>query len=259
MEIKVFSISNNSLYDKTSEYGLTKTKGWWNAISVNDIDEDGDMDIIAGNLGHNIKYKASEEEPFKLFVDDFDQNGTNDVYLGYYEGGKCYPVRGRQCSSQQMPFVKSKFKTYEEFGLATIDKVLEGHISDETVVQEAHTFSNTIFINEGNGKFESVPFPNAAQISPVYGIAVDDFDKDGKKDIFIAGNMYNREVETTRSDAGKGALISFDANGEIVVKRSMVTGVSADKDVRDVALVKTSENSLLLIANNNDALQVYTY
>ena len=97
MPISVFEISDKKLIDKTEQYQLADTKGWWNTFEITDIDGDGDNDIIAGNLGHNIKYKASVQEPFKLYVDDFDQNGTNDVYLGFYENGQCFPVRGRQC------------------------------------------------------------------------------------------------------------------------------------------------------------------
>ena len=258
MAIRIFDIQNN-LTEITDQSGLSNTKGWWNAIALEDVDGDGDKDIIGGNLGHNIKYKASMDEPFKLFVDDFDDNGTNDVYLGFYENGQCFPVRGRQCSSEQMPFIKKKFETYKDFGLATIDKVLEDHISETTTVQEVQTFSNTIFINDGQGQFTSLILPNEAQISPVYGIAVDDFDKDGKTDIFLAGNMYQREVETTRSDAGKGCLITMQRDGGFDIKRTLETGISADRDVRDIALLNTGSKKLLVIANNDDALQVYQY
>ncbi|MGA0233423.1 MAG: RNA-binding protein, partial [Saprospiraceae bacterium] len=180
------------------------------------------------------------------------------VYLGYYEGDKCFPVRGRQCSSEQMPFVKKKFKNYNEFGTATVLDVLDGRISESTVVQEAQIFANTVFINNG-GIFSAQALPNEAQIAPVYGIAVDDFDGDGKSEAFLAGNMYNREVETTRSDAGKGCLISFDSEGSIKVDRTLATGVSADKDVRDVLSLKSDDYSLLVIANNNDPVQFYRY
>lgn len=259
MNIHVIEIKDGAFYDKTAEYGLDKSKGWWNDIAIADIDGDGDSDIIAGNLGHNIKYKASPEAPFKLYVDDFDNNGTNDVYLGYYENGKCYPVRGRQCSSEQMPFIKKKFESYEEFGLATIDKVLEEKISDETAIQEAYTFSNSVFINDGQGRFSQVVLPSEAQISPVNSIVIDDFDKNGKPEIFVAGNMYEREVETTRSDAGTGALISFIDSASIDVKRTLATGIKADLDVRDATVIQAGNSKYLFVANNDDRLQVWKY
>jgi len=258
MPVRVYRYSSDGLKDISSEMGFDNTKGWWNVLATADIDHDGDLDILGGNLGLNIKYKASPDKPFKLYVDDFDGNGSNDVYLGYYEGDKCFPVRGRQCSSEQMPFVKKKFKNYNEFGTATVLDVLDGRISESTVVQEAQIFANTVFINNG-GIFSAQALPNEAQIAPVYGIAVDDFDGDGKSEAFLAGNMYNREVETTRSDAGKGCLISFDSEGSIKVDRTLATGVSADKDVRDVLSLKSDDYSLLVIANNNDPVQFYRY
>ena len=257
MAVRIFNLGQK-LTEVTNQYGLEKTKGWWNTIEIADIDKDGDNDIIAGNLGHNIKYKASPSEPFKVYVDDFDKNGTNDVYLGYYENGQCFPVRGRQCSSEQLPFVSEKFPSYKDFGMATIDKVLEDHVSPSTTVQEAHTFSSTLYLNE-NGNFKSVVLPNEVQISPVYGIAIDDYDNNGQTDIFLAGNMYQREVETTRSDAGKGCMLTYNADGSIIVKRTTETGISADKDVRSVETLKGSSSNLLVIANNNDAVQVYQY
>lgn len=256
--ITVFEVSEKGLVNRSDEYGLSNTKGWWNTIAIDDLDGDGDSDLVVGNLGLNLKYKASVDKPFKLYVDDFDKNGTNDVYLGFYEGESCFPVRGRQCSSEQMPFVKKKFKNYNEFGTATITDVLEGRISEQTVIQEVHTFANSVFIND-SGRFRQVELPNEAQISPVYGIAIDDFDKDGRKDIFLAGNMYNREVETTRSDAGKGCLVRMDASGSFTVDRTTKTGVSADKDVRDLAVLNSGSSKLLVIANNNDPIQLYSY
>ncbi len=258
MPVLVMSYNKEGLNDVTEQMNLPKLNGWWNTIEIADVDGDGDQDIIAGNLGYNIKYKATDTEPFKMYVDDFDNNGTNDVYLGYYENGQCYPVRGKQCSSQQMPFVSEKFETYNDFGLATIDKVLEDHISDKTQVLSVQTFANSVFKNTGSG-FEHVVLPNQAQISPVYGIAVDDFDNDGKIDMFLAGNMYQREVETTRSDGGKGTMLTMDKEGGISVKKSYQTGISADKDVRSVAVLKGQQKNLLVIANNDAALQVYEY
>jgi len=258
MPILVLSYGKDGLRDVTSDFGLAKRSGWWNSIEIADVDGDGDQDIVGGNLGHNIKYKASELEPFTLYVDDFDDNGTNDVYLGYYQDGVCYPVRGRQCSSQQMPFISEKFESYSDFGLASIDKILDDKVSSSTNILKADLFASTVFINEG-GRFSTKELPSEVQISPVYGIAVDDFDKDGKVDIFLAGNMYNREVETVRSDAGKGCMVTIDINGKFKVISTTKTGISADKDVRAIELIRGSGTNLMAIANNNAPMQFYSY
>jgi hypothetical protein len=258
MPVSVFKYENGELVNQTSQFGLDKTNGWWNVITVNDIDNDGDNDLIAGNLGLNIKYKASQDEPFKLYVDDFDNNGTNDVYLGYYQDGKCFPVRGRQCSSQQMPFISEKFETYNDFGTATVEQILEGKIQETSAQEVVYTFENMVFENNGSGRFNRLPLPNEAQLAPVHGIVVDDFDKDGIKDFFMAGNYYGREVETTRSDAGTGCLISMDAEKNFKVRRSAQTGVLANQDVRNVLWLSSKNGKKhLAVINNNRAVDFY--
>ena len=237
---------------------LANTRGLWNRIAVDDIDGDGDQDIVAGNMGTNMRYDASPETPFKLYVDDFDGNGTHDVYLGYYgKDGQCYPVRGRQCSSQQMPFVKEKFESYEVFASATIDEVLAGRLDDDSHQQYAEMFESGIFVNDGSGQFTFKAFGNAAQVAPVFGIAIEDFNNDGKKDIFVAGNYFNREVETTRSDAGIGCLMLATENGDFKEVHPSKSGIVANKDARDVLLLRSPGVTRVAIINNNDAMQFY--
>ena len=258
MPVSVFEFIDGKLLNKTAQYGLDGTNGWWNSIAVDDIDGDGDQDIVGGNLGLNIKYKASPDAPFKLYVDDFDKNGTNDVYLGYYEDGKCYPVRGRQCSSQQMPFVSEKFASYNDFGTATIEQVLEGKMAETSSQEAVNYFQTMLFENNGSGKFNITPFPNEAQLAPTHGIIIEDFNADGRKEIFLAGNYYGREVETTRSDAGTGCLIEWNKDNSFNIMRSMETGVLANKDVRDILLLKsTGSKKYLIVINNNGPVDIY--
>ena len=257
MPIKIFDFEDG-WKESTESAQLGKSDGWWNHMELVDMDGDGDLDILAGNLGKNIKFKASEDQPFKLFVDDFDGNGSNDVYLGYYASdGNLYPVRGRQCSSEQMPFVKSEFATYEDFGSATITEVLDNKMGDNTVKEEVYTFATSYFRNNGSGKFDAIELPNIAQISPTFGFAVMDINKDGKKDFFAAGNYYNREVETTRSDAGTGyAAIQKDDNTFEILPVSE-TGINAYKDVRVVKEMQAGNRKIVAIFNNGDAAEFY--
>lgn len=244
--------------EATENAQLEKTNGWWNKMKIEDMDGDGDMDILAGNLGLNLKFKASEENPFRLYVDDFDQNGSNDVYLGYHaKDGKYYPVRGRQCSSEQMPFVKKEFKTYNEFGLATIEDVLKDKVDGNTVKSEVFTFQSTYFENNGEGKFNAHPFSTKAQIAPIQGFAVVDLNKDGKKDFVAAGNYYNREVETTRSDAGTGVVAMSQGENQWDYKNMQESGFNAFQDVREVHTLKSGNETVIAVFNNNSAAEFY--
>ncbi len=257
MPISFFENNKNEFKSVTEDYGLQNTTGWWNCISAADLDGDGDQDLLGGNLGLNIKYKASPKEPFKVYIKDFDENGSNDVYLGYYDqDGVCYPVRGRECSSQQLPFVKSEFVNYESFSKATLEEVLGDRIKG-AVSHQAQLFESVRLMND-NGVYKISPLPMEAQIAPVNGFVVRDWNGDGHQDILLAGNFYHREIETTRSDAGTGQIL---LGSEAMDYRPMPlpeTGLLANRDARAIALLNAaSEKPMLIIANNGSAVQVF--
>jgi hypothetical protein len=257
MPLSVFQNNGDGLRNATADFGLENSQGWWNNIHVADMDNDGDLDLVAGNLGTNIKYKASEKEPFKLYAKDFDQNGSNDVYLGYYDSdGVCYPVRGRECSSQQMPFVKKEFGTYNDFATADIESVL-GNRKDGATLKEATIFESSYFENT-NGKYIVRKLPNQAQLSSVHGIESVDLNNDGHLDLVLAGNYHQREIETTRSDAGIGTVLLGDGKGGFKAVSPEQAGLKAYGDVRDLVLLKAGGNKqLLVVGNNNKAVEIY--
>ena len=257
MPITVFDIGAKAQLSPKSG-SLSDSNGLWNTIEAVDVDGDGDNDLIAGNLGLNNKYKASKEKPFKVYVDDFDKNGSNDIYLGYFANdGVCYPVRGRQCSSQQMPFVKKKFESYEAFATASIADVLDDKLDDDSVAKEVYTFAHTVFINDGNGNFEAVTLPNEAQRSVVNDILVTNLDDDPEKEFFLVGNFYDREVETTRSDAGIGAIINYDGDGKFSVVPSQQMGQFANKDARKIVELQFPGKNIIAVANNHGWTQFF--
>lgn len=259
MPLTIYKNDNGKLSKYEGDDAWKNTSGWWNDVEVADIDGDGDDDYIAGNLGLNLKFKASQEEPFKLFTKDFDGNGTHDVYLGYYDqDGTLYPVRGRQCSSEQMPFIKEKFEDYEAFAVASIEEILDDKM-EGAALKEVQMFESAWVENQGGGKLKIHTLPNKAQIAPIFTIVPDDYDNDGDIDLFVAGNYHNREVETTRSDAGTGLVLINDGKGNFNPMSVMESGVYASLDARDAILVKAGpdQRKLLIVANNNGSAQVF--
>ncbi len=255
MPIMLLHNDGNGFSNQTTASGLDKYTGWWYCISSADIDQDGDEDFLIGNLGLNSKYKASAEEPFSVYCTDFDGNGTYDIVLSYYNNGNPYPVRGRTCSSNQMPYLKKKFPTYDAFASATLDKIY-GEKLKEALHYDAHIFESVYLENKGNNQFELHPLPNLAQISTVMGIIPYDFDQDGNMDIVLAGNLYAREVETERNDAGYGLYLKGDGAGHFSPVPITESGFFAPGDVHTLVMTWTPEGfPLVLIGKNNDYLQ----
>ncbi len=257
MPITFLRNSGSRLEDQTAYYGMSETTGWWNRIVQADLDGDGNQDFVVGNLGLNYKYKASLHEPFQVYSTDFDENGSNDIVLGYCQAGKVFPVRGRQCSFEQMPFIKTKFPTYHDFGLATLTDIFGGDLQ-RSLHYQAVEFASVALLNRGNGKYEINRLPAEAQYAPIFGITARDFNADGSLDLLVAGNFYVSEVETGRADAGTGLYLKGEGGGTFTPVLPRDSGFMADRDVRDMALLRNAAGkTLILVANNNDRLQVF--
>ncbi len=255
MPLMLFRNSGEALVRDSN--ALEGTEGWWFSLQEADINQDGYPDYVAGNLGLNYKYKASAEEPFQIFCSDFDDNGSFDIVLGYYNQGSCFPVRGRQCLSEQMPFITEKFANYHDFGSATLNDVYGPEKLKASLNYQAYTFASAILINNKDGTFERNDLPNKAQVSSTNGIIWDDFDGDGLNDIVLAGNLHHSEVETPRNDAGIGLFLKGNPDGTFEPIPARESGFFADKDVKALAAIRLGKTAKgILVANNNDILQL---
>ena len=239
---------------------LNELTGLWQSITVGDFNGDGREDFLCGNMGTNNKFKASKEQPFKVMGQDFDQNGKYDVVLVTYYDDKEVPTRGRECSSEQLPFIAEKFPTFEEFATASIDDIFEPDLRRDALELSVNTMYSGILYNLGNGEFEFKKLDNALQLSPIMGAVVRDFNNDGNLDIAGAGNLYETEIETLRYDAGTGFIMLGDGNGGFEVKRGISAGLSANLDAKSVEFCRLADgSSLMLVANNNGPLQAFKF
>ena len=250
-------INNKGIFEDSSEkYGLKDSRGMWWSITANDIDNDGDDDYVIGNLGRNNKFKASKEHPFKVYANDFDNNGTNDVVLAKFYKDDYVPLRGRECTSQQMPFVADKFKDYHSFASSKLLDILPEDKLENAVIYEINNFESIILIND-DGKLKRQSLPIQAQVSPIKSSLVDDFNSDGFKDILIVGNHFGVEVETTRYDAGYGSLLLGDGNNNFKPLPPTLSGLHVPLDSRSVQSIQINNDKVLLITNNNDEVAMF--
>ena len=138
--------------------------GWWYSVEVGDLNNDNLPDLVVGNLGLNYKYKASVDEPFEVFYDDFDDNGSKDIVLAYYNYGIQFPLRGFSCSSQQVPDLKDKFKKYDIFASLDVQEVYGEENLENALRLSVNTFESAVLINN-ESFFDFKPLPNYAQFS----------------------------------------------------------------------------------------------
>lgn len=244
---------------RNEELGLTDMTGWWFSIENADIDNDGDADLVLGNLGENYKYQATAENPFKIFAKDFNASGNTDIVLSYPQGGNYYPVRGKQCSSEQIPELKKKFKDYNSFAHADVNMIYSDMGLSDALEMKVSTFSSFVLRND-NGHFSKIKLPRYAQISSINDILIDDFDGNGSKDLVMAGNLYTSEIETTRNDAGYGCFITFDSNLEnMVASKPSDSGLFIRGDAKKVSTINIAGQNCLIAAINNGPISIHRY
>jgi hypothetical protein len=235
--------------------GLGKSNGLWCRIVPADIDHDGDIDFIAGNLGTNTQFKVTAEEPLVTYVDDFDNNGRQDPVMTWYIQHASYPFNSRDEIVGQMPVLNKKFLRYADYGKATINDILTKEQIEKARKFYIHETHTSLFINN-NGKFEQRSLPVETQFSVVNSILYKDYDGDGKEDILLAGNFYPFRAQEGPCDASIGILLTGNGKGGFTPAGHHLTGLYVPGDVRDITELKTSNGSVIIISKNNTAVQV---
>jgi len=243
-----------SIFDNNKErtVALNDLSGWWNCMKLEDVDNDGDMDIIVGNRGLNSRIYAKLDEPCTIYAKDFDNNGSYDAVLGYYIKGKCYPMYHRDQLIDQMPMFRKKYYRYRMYSGRTLDELFTNEQKQGMDIYKAAFFSSGILFNGGNGSFHFTPFPELAQQSSINDILFEDFDKDGKKDLLVCGNNNDADVGTGNYDAMAALLLKGDGKGGFTAVMPGTSGLSIRGEVRKMVYLENS-GRVVFLKNNAEA------
>lgn len=255
-KIGFFKNEKGALLKSEKQNELGDEKGWWFSVAETDINNDGLPDYVLGNVGLNIKFKANKEKPFKIFSSDFDNNGTPDIVLSKKYNGEYVPVRGRECSSQQMPFIQQKFETYSDFANANLLDIY-GENLKYAYEGDVTEFQSILLLNQGNGSFSKSYLPSEAQLFPILKMEFMDINDDGFEDVVIGGNIYNTEVETPRLDAQSGLILLSNGQDGYNPVKWQDSGILLDGNIKDVVFLENGGNTLLIATQNNGPITVH--
>lgn len=256
MPIKVFINQAGKLTDASATYIKFASTGWWNRITEEDLDGDGDKDLVIGNCGLNTQFKTSDKEPMSIYYKDFDGNGSIDPLLCYYIGGVSYPAASRDDVTDQLPILKKKFLEYKTYATATINDMFTPEQLKDAAVLKAEMMQTVYLENKGSDGFVQHALPLEAQYAPVYGIAVVDANQDGKKDLLLAGNNMWTRIKFGRYSANHGVLLIGDGKGNFTYLPQYESGLQLKGDVRSLAVLK-GKTSYQVVAGINDAAAVF--
>ena len=250
MAPKIFKNTGSRLAEfKTN---LSEYSGFWNAVTCVDLNNDGKKDLVLGNKGTNTNYKASKGNPMRLFVNDFDNNGTIEQIATRSIGGKDLPLNLKQDVAKQIPMIKKKNLSYADYAKKTFQELFAKEVVDNTIKKEAKIQESVIAINKGNGQFEIKLLPKEVQFSCVNTICAMDVNKDGFLDILLGGNQYEFKPQFTRLDSNYGSLLLGNKNGTYSWVPYNKSGIFMKGEVKHLKSIKNANNSVSVIAVIND-------
>ncbi|MDQ3996317.1 MAG: VCBS repeat-containing protein, partial [Gemmatimonadota bacterium] len=257
MPVTVFRQENGRFVDATARAGLAGSNGWWNSVTATDLNGDSRADLVLGNLGRNSYIRASRDEPARLYVHDFFQNGALEQVLTFHKNGVSYPLAGRDEFLRLMPQLRSRYAAYSSFGASRIEDILPPDELRAAKVLEARVFASSVALNDGKGGFHLRPLPAEAQFAPVYASLAEDFDGDGRVDLLLAGNFHGVTPVRGRYDASYGLLLRGTGGGRFAPVDMEESNLVIEGQVRDMKPLRHADGGrLIAVARNDDTLRM---
>lgn len=261
MPITIF-INYGQRFEHLQSSELDAHRGWWESIVSEDFDNDGDKDFVIGNMGSNNLFQVSKDKPLTMIAKDFDNNGSVDpISFSYFKNPngefESYPVSFWGDLFAQSPLFRSKFRYYREYALTNQNKLLN---KDELTgsIKFIGNYDKTSFVeNLGDNTFKVHALPADAQIAPVNGIHVIDFNNDNNKDLLLIGNDYGNETFIGQYDAFNGLLLEGEGNGKFKPLSIEKSGFSVLGDAKSILSIKVKNDSLFLVTQNRGKLLVF--
>lgn len=256
MPIMLFLNKPEGFVDNTEKYFGKKEGGIWSALQIADIDGDGTLDIIAGNLGQNTQIHMSDAEPATLYYTDFDNNGSIDPVLNFYVQGESYPFVSRDELNEQIYPMRKKFTSYKDYSTAKMENIFSKEDLNKASKLTASECRSVFFLNKNN-KFEKRILPQQAQFSIITNIITDDFNQDGKPDLLLLGNHSDNRLKIGSIDANYGCVLLNDGKGNFDYVPQSQSGICVKGDVKSTEKINIEGKPFTVIGISNEKLIFY--
>jgi hypothetical protein len=269
MPLQVYSYQNGKFVKKENSVhiilpskkdtliSMDAFSGWWYNMKAEDLDNDGKLDFVMGNRGLNCLIKGNINEPCTIYAKDFDNNGSYDAVLGYYNQGKCYPLFSRDQLIDQVPSMRKKFVRYRDYSGKTLDGIFTANEKKDMEIFKTNFFASGVLMNEGNNTFRFIPFPEKAQFSTIDDMVIDDIDNDGIKDILVCGNTEDPSVIIGVYDATSALLLKGTGKGNYTAVSPADNGLNVKDESRKMVYLKDKNKATLIFLKNNAAAQTF--
>lgn len=257
--IRIYKNTSDGFEDVTTQYELNETLGWWNCLTVADLNQDGYDDVVLGNTGINAFFQPSPENPVELYAADFDKNGMVDPLISYFNPmeQERFFVHNRMVLIDQIPSIKKRIETFTQYATTPINKLFTKDELARAARFSANTLASVILVNQVGKAFHMKELPTIVQASSIRSLLATDFNGDGFQDLLLAGNQHEQETLYGRYDASIGTILLGDGKLNWKEWLPQQSGFVADQDVRSVKQIKTRTGTMLIVANNNHSMQFF--
>lgn len=265
MPIRLFQNEGGTFKEITETSGLASQSGWWNSLAAADLDQDGDMDYIAGNFGENIYYQCTSDEPIRIYGKDLDKNGTIDPLISCYWQDSLgdrheYLYHPRADLVKQFVGIRKKYNTHGEYGEATVPEMFSDEEMSDALILDSKWMKTSVIENLGNGQFAIKALPVQAQLAPIYGILAKDVNTDSRLDILLVGNDHGMEVQQGRADAFSGLVLLNQGDWDFRPLSLSESHFTVLGDARGLAaLPGKNGQELILASQHKDSLKVFAH
>ncbi len=257
MALQVFTFDQGAWSNRTAQFGLENTRGFWKRMYVGDINGDGKTDLLAGNSGTNSRLRTSAAKPLRLAINDFDQNGSIEQILHHHENGKSIPWVLKNTLVKQIPSLKKQVLSYADYKDKALEELFPESVWANSLILQADWMETTLWINQGNGKMVQEALPAEVQYAPVHAISV--LSRQGKSSLILLGGNESRIKPELGTQLGSYAwVLEKDVNNKWKALKPQESGLFVSGEIRDFQWIQSNNQTHLYVLRNHDKPLVFT-